>query len=523
MTFSDLFQSPNSKTLLSFVNVLASSGLNKKHPELAILSLQIKRAIKPERAIDEEALTAIIDSYNSLSSEIKSLADSSAQIAFSGDLSYETGKEFTCHTDYITFSLNGLANINCKLLQEVENAAHKANHDLKHKTGPGNDFLGWMDLPNKNVAEIKETAEEVRKNSDAVVFIGIGGSYLGAKAVTSALLPDNFNLRAKELNIPEIYFAGQNLSTNYLSDLLKVLKGKKVTLVPISKSGTTTEPALAFRVLKEELTNAGNELNYVAITDGAKGALKDMAEKSNWKTFVIPDDVGGRFSVFSPVGLLPIAISGIDIEDLLNGAKSMMDIISNHNELEKNPALCYAVYRQTMALLGKNKEVLSSFNPYLTQVAEWWKQLYGESEGKDGKGIFVASTTFTTDLHSVGQLLQDGQRNFFESFLTVEEDNDQLEIKKCPHNLDNLNYLTGKSPDFVNQKAFEGTRGAHEFGEVPTMAIKLKSITPRAIGSLLQWWEYACGVSAYIDGVNPFNQPGVEEYKGRMFKLLGKP
>jgi len=524
MSFNELLTKQDPRSFLSVIDILSSSGLNKRYSDLAVLSQRVKRAVFPDGVIEKASIEALVDNYNSLKPEYRKLIDSSAKLVMEGEKTYKADQgKLDCKTDHISFSFRGMDNFDRALMNELKNDAKKASVMLKEKSGPGSDFLGWLDLPNNDITEIQKTADEIRANSDAVVFIGIGGSYLGAKSVISALLPENYNLMAKELNNPEVYFAGQNLSTSYLTDLLSVLKNKRVTLLPISKSGTTTEPAVAFRILKNELSKAGNTLKYAAITDKAKGALKELADNNGWKTFVIPDDVGGRYSVLTPVGLLPIAIAGIDISKIMNGAKSISKHLNKNDSCESNPALAYSIYRQGFNLLGKDLEVVSSWSPYLTQITEWWKQLFGESEGKDGKGIFVASTTFTTDLHSVGQLIQDGKRNFFETFLTVEEDKSELQVSEDKMDLDKLNYLSGKSPDFINQKAYEGTRAAHEFGHVPTLTIKLNHLGAQEIGALLYWWEYSCGISAYMQNCNPFNQPGVEEYKKRMFELLGKP
>jgi len=522
MAFKKLPEYPD--RLLELANLISNSGLSTKHPDLAILVLEIKRSIRPGKKIEKNGINNIKKYCEALPKNLKELIGNFAEIVLD-ETSEKTGEpeNLSVNTENFALKINSINKIDGKILNVLEKKALDAQKSIMGKACRGNDFLGWIDLPYEDTSEIKSTSKSVREKSDATVFIGIGGSYLGAKAIISALLPENYNMVAKDLKIPEIYFAGHNLSSKYLSDLLNVLKEKRVTLIPISKSGTTTEPAVAFRILKNELEKMGNKPDIVAITDGKKGALKQMADENGWKTFVIPNDVGGRFSVFSPVGLLPVSTAGINIDELLSGARSMAEIIKKSPDPSSNPAMAYAIYRQALHLSGKDIEILSCWSPFLTQITEWWKQLFGESEGKDGKGIFVASTTFTTDLHSVGQLIQDGKRNFFETFLTVEKEEDWPVINEDSKNLDNLNYLAGKNPDYINGKACEGTKSAHEFGRIPTMSIYLKKLNPGALGSLLYFWEYSCAISALIQGVNPFDQPGVEEYKKRMFKLLGRP
>jgi len=515
MLFKDLLSKPNARGLISLVNVLSSSGLNQKYSELAILSMQIKRAILPEKEINPNNIENILSLHKNLPSSLQNILDSCCNF-LEEDISPNKGsfKKMTSSIGPLSFIFNNYHDIDQNLIEELNKIAVDAKKALDDHTGPGNEFLGWLDLHKDKTEDIITTANNIIKDSDAVVFIGIGGSYLGAKAVMSALLPENYNTFATKEKKPEIYFAGHNLSTNYLTELLKALKGKRTTLIPISKSGTTTEPAVAFRILMDELEKSDDKINVVAITDQRKGSLKKLADSKNWKTFVIPDNVGGRFSVLSPVGLLPIAISGININDLLHGAK----IVAEDNS-EINSAMTYAIYRQALHLLGKDIEILSCWSPYLTQMTEWWKQLYGESEGKDGKGVFVASTTFTTDLHSVGQLIQDGKRNFFETFLTIKKIDNSLIVNKNKTGSDDISYLVSRSPDYINEKAFEGTCNAHSYGNVPSMTITLENRNEKSLGALLYWWEYACAISAYMQGVNPFNQPGVEEYKNRMFSF----
>lgn len=405
-------------------------------------------------------------------------------------------------------------------------------HDMLHnKTGLGNDFLGWVDLPNnydkEEFARIKKAAEKIKSDSDVLVVIGIGGSYLGARAAIECL-GHSFrnNLNKDERKTPEIYFAGNNISSTYLMDLLDVIKDKDVSLNVISKSGTTTEPAIAFRVLKEFLENKyGKEeaaKRIYATTDAKKGALKQVSDEEGYETFVIPDDVGGRFSVLTPVGLLPIAVAGIDIDAIMTGANDARVDFNNSN-LEENDCYQYAVVRNILHKKGKDIELLVNYEPSLHYVSEWWKQLYGESEGKDQKGLFPASVDFSTDLHSMGQYVQDGKRILFETVLNVEKPRREVDLKEEANDLDGLNYLSGKTLDFVNEKAFQGTLLAHTDGQVPNLLINIPTLDEYNFGYLVYFFEKACGISGYLLGVNPFNQPGVEAYKKNMFALLGKP
>jgi len=402
---------------------------------------------------------------------------------------------------------------------------------LHNKTGLGNDFLGWVDLPNnydkEEFARIKKAAEKIKSDSDVLVVIGIGGSYLGARAAIECL-GHSFrnNLNKEERKTPEIYFAGNNISSTYLIDLLDVIKDKDVSLNVISKSGTTTEPAIAFRVLKEFLENKYGKdeaaKRIYATTDAKKGALKQVSDEEGYETFVIPDDVGGRFSVLTPVGLLPIAVAGIDIDAIMTGANDARVDFNNSN-LEENDCYQYAVVRNILHKKGKDIELLVNYEPSLHYLSEWWKQLYGESEGKDQKGLFPASVDFSTDLHSMGQYVQDGKRILFETVLNVEKPRRVLNLKEEANDLDGLNYLSGKTLDFVNEKAFQGTLLAHTDGQVPNLLINIPTLDEYNFGYLVYFFEKACGISGYLLGVNPFNQPGVEAYKKNMFALLGKP
>ena len=405
-------------------------------------------------------------------------------------------------------------------------------HDMLHnKTGLGNVFLGWVDLPNnydkEEFARIKKAAEKIKSDSDVLVVIGIGGSYLGARAAIECL-GHSFrnNLNKEERKTPEIYFAGNNISSTYLIDLLDVIKDKDVSLNVISKSGTTTEPAIAFRVLKEFLENKYGKdeaaKRIYATTDAKKGALKQVSDEEGYETFVIPDDVGGRFSVLTPVGLLPIAVAGIDIDAIMTGANDARVDFNNSN-LEENDCYQYAVVRNILHKKGKDIELLVNYEPSLHYLSEWWKQLYGESEGKDQKGLFPASVDFSTDLHSMGQYVQDGKRILFETVLNVEKPRRVLNLKEEANDLDGLNYLSGKTLDFVNEKAFQGTLLAHTDGQVPNLLINIPTLDEYNFGYLVYFFEKACGISGYLLGVNPFNQPGVEAYKKNMFALLGKP
>lgn len=414
------------------------------------------------------------------------------------------------------------------VLENNFSIASIALSDLLNGKGKGNDFLGWVNLPNdidNNLLDsIEESARVLRNNCDIVVVIGIGGSYLGAKAVIVAL-NNSFDLLQKDRKNPIVLFAGQNIGEDYLFELQELLKDKKFGIISISKSGTTTEPAIAFRLLKTQLENqAGKEVAkklIICITDKEKGALRILADKEGFTTYVIPDNVGGRFSVLTPVGLLPIAVAGYDIRALVNGAIDMKNkaIVPSTD----NIAIQYAIIRNELYKTGKKIELLVNFNPKLHYIAEWWKQLYGESEGKDGKGIFPAAVDFTTDLHSMGQYIQDGERHLFETVITVEKSTHSLLIPHDKDNLDGLNFLAGKNIDNVNKMAELGTCIAHVDGGVPNLKIVLPELSEYNLGQLLYFFEIACGISGYILGVNPFNQPGVEAYKKNMFALLDKP
>ncbi len=413
-------------------------------------------------------------------------------------------------------------------LQPYVDVAHEMLHN---KTGLGNDFLGWIDLPNnydkEEFARIKKAAEKIQSDSDVLIVIGIGGSYLGARAAIECL-GHSFrnNLNKEERKTPEIYYAGNNISSTYLMDLLDIIKDKDVSLNVISKSGTTTEPAIAFRVLKEFLENKyGKEeaaKRIYATTDASKGALKQVSNEEGYETFVIPDDVGGRFSVLTPVGLLPIAVAGLDIDAMMQGANDARENYSTAN-LAENDCYQYAAVRNVLHRKGKDIELLVNYEPSLHFVSEWWKQLYGESEGKDQKGIFPAAVDFSTDLHSMGQYVQDGKRILFETVLNVEKPRRVVELKSAENDLDGLNYLSGKTLDFVNEKAFQGTLLAHTDGQVPNLLINIPTLDEYNFGYLVYFFEKACGISGYLLGVNPFDQPGVEAYKKNMFALLGKP
>jgi len=400
---------------------------------------------------------------------------------------------------------------------------------LHDKTGKGNDFLGWLTLPSlityEQLKEIQHTADQLKQSCEVVVVIGIGGSYLGSKAVIDAL-SDNFN-QLKPRKNPLVLFAGQNISEDYMSELRDVLHTRKWGIVVISKSGTTTEPAIAFRILRDDLEKqygkeqAGQRI--VAITDASKGALHSLAKQEGYKTYVIPDDVGGRYSVLTPVGLLPIALSGFDITQLVKGAVDMQKRTDNSVEFEKNPSAVYAAVRNALHRKGKKVEILANYNPKLHYFAEWWKQLYGESEGKEGKGIFPASVDFTSDLHSMGQYIQEGERILFETVLSIAKPDNQIVIEPDEANLDGLNFLAGKRMDEVNKMAELGTILAHVDGGVPNIRIEIPQLNEYYLGQLIYFYEIACAISGYILGVNPFDQPGVEAYKKNMFALLEKP
>lgn len=408
----------------------------------------------------------------------------------------------------------------------------KACHDMLHsKSGAGSDFLGWVDLPvaydKEEFARIKKAAAKIQSDSDVLVVIGIGGSYLGARAVIEASRHSFYNTVDKGIRkTPEIYFAGNSISPTYLADLIDVIGERDFSLNIISKSGTTTEPAVAFRVLKslceKKYGKDGAKERIYATTDKARGALKALCGEEGYETFVVPDDVGGRFSVLTAVGLLPIAVSGADIDKLMEGAAAGYEEYKNP-DLDKNICYKYAAVRNVLYNKGKSIEMMINYEPCLHYFSEWFKQLYGESEGKDGKGIFPAAADFSTDLHSMGQYIQDGRRILFETVLSVENTRRDIVIEEDEANVDGLNFLAGKTMDFVNKKAFEGTVLAHTDGGVPNLVISIERLDEYNIGKLIYFFEKACGISGYLLGVNPFNQPGVEAYKKNMFALLGKP
>lgn len=409
-------------------------------------------------------------------------------------------------------------------------SAKKCNETLHSGTGKGSDFLGWLNLPSSitedQIKDIEDTAKKLRAKCDVIVLVGIGGSYLGSKAVIDSL-SNYFDWLQTDRKNPVILYAGNNIGEDYLSELLAYLKGKSFGIVNISKSGTTTEPALSFRILKGELEKAvGKEeakSRIVAITDAARGALFTLATNEGYKKYVIPDNVGGRFSVLTPVGLLPIALAGIDIRQLVSGAVHMEKATTPETPFEQNIAEQYAVVRNELYKKGKKIEILANYHPKLHYIAEWWKQLYGESEGKENKGIFNASVDFTADLHSMGQWIQEGERSIFETVLSIAKPNESLLVPTDEENLDGLNFLAGKHVDFVNKMAELGTQLAHVDGGVPNIKIEMPELNAYYIGQLLYFFEKACGISGYMLGVNPFDQPGVEAYKKNMFALLGKP
>lgn len=413
---------------------------------------------------------------------------------------------------------------------EGKAALAKQYNEVLHKgSGKGNDFLGWLNLPTSITAahleDIQATANTLRQ-CEVVVVVGIGGSYLGAKAVIEAL-SNSFDWLQKDRKNPVVVYAGQNIGEDYIAELLAFLKDKSFGIINISKSGTTTEPALAFRILKKELEDSvGKEVaknRIVAVTDAARGALHTLAKKEGYKMYVIPDNVGGRFSVLTPVGLLPIAVAGFDIKKLVEGAAFMEKNTTPDVPFEKNLAEQYAVTRNELYKKGKKIEILVNFNPKLHFFAEWWKQLYGESEGKDNKGIYPAAVDFTTDLHSMGQWIQEGERTIFETVISVANAHQKVEVPADAEDLDGLNFLVGKRVDYVNKMAELGTQLAHVDGGVPNLKIEVPELTAYYLGQLIYFFEKACGISGYILEVNPFDQPGVEAYKKNMFALLNKP
>lgn len=424
----------------------------------------------------------------------------------------------------------------CAFIGEHELAAMgdfvKAAHNKLHnKTGLGNDFLGWVNLPEnydkEEFARIKKAAKKIRSDSDILVVIGIGGSYLGARSAIEMLSHSFYNMIDKDKRkAPQIVYAGNSISSTYIAELLEAVEGKDISVNVISKSGTTTEPAIAFRLFKELLEKKygkeGARGRIYATTDAARGALKTLADAEGYETFVIPDDVGGRYSVLTAVGLLPIAAAGIDIDKIMQGARDAMEEYSVP-ELDKNPCYRYAAARQILLRKGKNVEMMINFEPSLHYFGEWWKQLFGESEGKDNKGIFPAAADFSTDLHSMGQYIQEGMRILFETGISVQNPRKNITIDKAEDNIDGLNFLAGKTVDFVNSKAAEGTALAHTDGGVPNLLVSVPALDEYNYGKMVYFFEKACGISGYLLGVNPFDQPGVEAYKKNMFALLGKP
>lgn len=413
-------------------------------------------------------------------------------------------------------------------LQKKVNIAHKQLHD---KTGAGNEFLGWLDLPityDKNEFEkIKSSADRIKQTSDVLLVIGIGGSYLGARAAIELLTHSFQNELSKEQRkVPKIIFVGHHMSATYINDLFDVLKNQDISINVISKSGTTTESAIAFRIFKkymeEKYSDEEARKRIYVTTDKKAGALKTLATEKQYETFVIPDEVGGRYSVLTAVGLLPIAVSGISIDEMMQGAKKAMEELSSPN-LKSNPSYQYAAFRNHLYENGNLIELLVSYEPHFHFFQEWWKQLFGESEGKDGKGIFPAAASFSTDLHSLGQYIQDGERHLFQTILHVKKPRKDIVIDKEKHDIDGLNYLAGKTVNDVNHKAFEGALMAHTDGDVPNLVIEIPTLDAFNVGYLIYFFEKACAMSGYLLGVNPFDQPGVEAYKKNMFALLGKP
>lgn len=407
---------------------------------------------------------------------------------------------------------------------EIE-AAHDA---LNNGTGKGNDFLGWLTLPENydkdEFAEIKKAAAKIQKDSDVLVVIGIGGSYLGARAAIEFIKSQNYNLLRKD--VPEIYFAGNTISSDSINELVEIIGDRDFSVNIISKSGTTTEPAVAFRIFREMLEakygKDGAAQRIYATTDRAKGTLKSLSDMEGYKTFVVPDDVGGRYSVLTAVGLLPIAAAGIDIDAIMKGAYDAM-LACSEKDICKNDCYKYAAYRNLLYRNGKKVEMMVSYEPAYTMMNEWFKQLFGESEGKDGKGIFPASAIFSTDLHSMGQYIQQGERQLFETVVVFDKPKTEVQIKEEEANFDGLNFLAGKTLSYVNRKAFEGTVLAHTDGDVPNIVLEAEKMDEYNLGYLIYFLEKACAVSGYVLGVNPFDQPGVESYKKNMFALLGKP
>ncbi len=416
--------------------------------------------------------------------------------------------------------------------RELDNMAplmRTVNETLLAHTGAGNDFLGWLDLPvnydKEEFARIQAAAKKIQSDSDVLVVIGIGGSYLGARAAIEFCLGQMYN-GVREKGIPEIYFAGNNISSSYLNDIVKIIGDRDFSVNIISKSGTTTEPAIAFRVFKKMLEQKygkeGAKGRIYATTDKARGALKALSDAEGYQTFVVPDDVGGRFSVLTAVGLLPIAAAGIDIEAMMKGAQDAREVCQG-GDMEQNPAFRYAALRNILLRKGKSTEILVNYEPALLMMGEWFKQLFAESEGKDHKGIFPTAANFSTDLHSIGQFIQDGSRNLFETVIWVKQPRTEAYIEEAAEDIDGLNYLAGKSVQFVDSKAYQGTLMAHMDGGTPNIIIEIDRADAYHFGYLVYFFEKACGLSGYLLGVNPFDQPGVEAYKKNMFALLGKP
>jgi glucose-6-phosphate isomerase len=421
-------------------------------------------------------------------------------------------------------------------VSENEIKLFEAEVALQHKkvyqkTGAGNEFLGWVSLPSEIdeslLNDIEQTAAQIKQQSRIAVVVGIGGSYLGARAMIDALNSNFHSLEFQKHDNPLVVYAGHNLSEDYMTELLAFLDDKDYSLIVISKSGTTTEPAVAFRLLRAHLENKYSEQEanqrIYAITDKSKGALKTLATTKGYKSYIIPDDIGGRYSVLTPVGLLPIAVAGFDIREFVKGALNMQNHLQKDASIYGNPAVLYAVVRNILYRKGKTTEIMASYTPNMSFFTEWWKQLYGESEGKDKKGIFPAGVNFTTDLHSMGQYIQDGMRNIFETVIRIENPNNELVIPNDDEDLDGLNFLSGKRLSYVNKMAEEGTMLAHIDGSVPNIEIILPRVNESVLGELVYFFEMGCALSGYILGVNPFDQPGVEDYKRNMFALLEKP
>lgn len=433
---------------------------------------------------------------------------------------------------HVSFNYDkALSFFNQSELDNLDDYVQTAHTALHNKTGAGSDFLGWIDLPEnydkEEFSRIKASAEKIRQDSDVLLVIGIGGSYLGARAALEMLNHSFQNLLSKEeRNAPQVIFVGHHMSSTYMSELFDVLKDKDVSVNIISKSGTTTEPAIAFRIFKkylEEKYGVEEAKNRIyATTDKAKGALKTSADQAGFETFVIPDDVGGRYSVLTAVGLLPIAVSGISIDEMMQGARAAMTDLADP-KIENNPAYQYAAVRNILYNKGKTIEMLINYEPSLQYFAEWWKQLFGESEGKDQKGIYPSSANFSTDLHSLGQYVQDGRRDLFETVLHVNKAKKEITLEADEVNSDGLNYIAGKTIHEINDKAFQGTLLAHTDGQVPNLIVEVPELDAYTFGYLVYFFEKACAISGYLLGVNPFDQPGVEAYKVNMFALLGKP